>query len=377
MSIYLDYQATTPVDPAVVEAMKPFWEGTFGNPHSEHRHGWQAAAGMEKARAAIGGLVGMPGETVVFTSGATEANNLALKGAAEAAPAGRNRIVTAATEHSCVLESARALEARGFELTILPVQPDGLLDLDVLKTALGEDVAIISVMAVNNEIGVIQLLADVGKRAKAAGALFHTDAAQAFGKIPLNMEEISADLLSISGHKVYGPKGIGALVVRPGTHLAPQMHGGGQEGKGLRSGTLAPALIAGLAKAAEIASERMAEDRAHAESLWERMLAALPSDHRINGSVERRWKGNLNVAFPGIDGARLIADLRRLSVSSGAACSSASGRKSHVLEALGLPENLARASLRMGWGRFTTEDDIDQAARMITDAVEAQRRMAA
>ncbi|MEE4351099.1 MAG: cysteine desulfurase family protein [Pacificimonas sp.] len=377
MSIYLDYQATTPLDPSVAKAMQPYWEERFGNPHSEHRHGWTAAAGIDKARRDVAALVGADEDWVVFTSGATEANNLAVKGALEAAPDGRRRVVTLETEHSCVLESVRAMEARGYSATILPVQADGLLSLDDLETALNEDVALVSVMAINNEIGVMQPLSDVGRLAKAAGALFHTDAAQAFGKVPLDVDALGIDLLSVSGHKIYGPKGIGALLVRPGTALAPQLHGGGQEGGGLRSGTLAPALVAGLGKAAELAAERMDSDRAHVERLWARMLSALTEGHIVNGSVAERWRGNLNVSFPGIDGARLIADLRRLSVSSGAACASAAGRRSHVLEALGVPDNLARATLRMGWGRQTTTEDIDAAADMICEAVAEQRRMAA
>ncbi|MBV7256902.1 cysteine desulfurase [Pacificimonas sp. WHA3] len=377
MSIYLDYQASTPVDPGVLNAMQPYWETYFANPHSDHRAGWQAGAIIDVARNQVAGLIGAASEGCIFTSGATEANNLALKGAMQAAPAGRNRLVTVATEHSCVLESAHWLKRQGYELTVLPVDAGGLLSLDALGAALGDDVALVSVMAVNNEIGVIQPLQAIGARARAAGALFHTDAAQGFGKIPLDVEAMHIDLMSVSGHKIYGPKGIGALIVRPGVTLSPQMHGGGQEGDGLRSGTLAPALIAGLGKAAEISSGRMREDAEHAEKMWNIMTSLLPHPHRINGSVASRWHGNLNIAFADIDGARLIADLRRLSISSGAACASAKGRTSHVLEALGLSGPLAKASLRMGWGRFTTQADIEGAAAMINDAIEAQRRAAA
>ncbi|MGB7405069.1 MAG: cysteine desulfurase family protein [Pacificimonas sp.] len=376
MSIYLDYQATTPLDPAILDAMRPYWERDFGNPHSSHRHGWQASAALDLARKSVTQIVGTKPDWCIFTSGATEANNLALKGVMQAAPLERNRLITIATEHSCVLESARWLEGQRFALTILPVDREGLIDLQDLEDALGPDVALVSVMAINNEIGVRQPLAEIGKRARAAGALFHTDAAQAFGKIFLDAEAMSIDLLSISGHKIYGPKAIGALLVRPGTAIAPQMHGGGQEGEGLRSGTLAPALIAGLRAAAEIAADRMEENAAHAETLWTLMRDRLPP-HIVNGSIRHRWKGNLNIAFEDIDGTRLLADLRRVSLSSGAACASAAGRQSHVLEAIGLAPKLAAASLRMGWGRGTTEDEIVAVADMIGEAIANQRRMAA
>lgn len=375
MSIYLDYQATTPADPAVVAAMEPFWTQKFGNPHSQHRHGWEAEAAVEVARRKIAALAGAAPEAVVFTSGATEANNLALKGVMAAAT--RRRIVTLATEHSCVLESARWLESKGHGLTVLGVGADGLVDLDALSAALGEDVALVSVMAVNNEIGVIQPLAEIAARAHAAGALFHCDAAQGYGKIPLDMAALGIDLMSLSAHKVYGPKGIGALLVRPGVALEPQMHGGGQEGGGLRSGTLPAPLAVGFGKAAELASVHMEADRAHADALWDAFLAALPVPYAINGDTAHRWKGNLNIRFEGLDGDRLIADLRRVSISSGAACASAKGRLSHVLEALGLTRLQAKASLRIGWGRFSTVEDVRSAAAMIGDAVAAQRRNAA
>lgn len=375
--IYLDYQATTPVDPAVGEAMQPYVVERFGNPHSPHRYGWEAEAAVDAARGQVARLLNAPPETLVFMSGATEATNLALKGVLTAPGQTRRRIVTVATEHSCVLESAAYLRELGAELTMLGVDADGLIRLDEAERAIGEDVAIVSVMAVNNEIGVTQPVAEVAKLAKRAGAVMHSDAAQAFGKLPLDVEALGVDLLSLSGHKIYGPKGVGALYVRPGTRLASQMHGGGQEGGGLRSGTLSPMLCVGLGKAAEIAGERMAADAAHADVLWDRALAALDVPHRVNGSTEARWRGNLNVSFPGIDGARLLADLRGLAVSSGAACASAKGKPSHVLTALGLPDALAKASLRIGWGRFTTGDEIDAAMAMIDAAVRAQGARAA
>lgn len=375
MNIYLDYQATTPADPAVVAAMQPFWTQKFGNPHSNHRYGWEAEAAVDVARGHIARVLNVRPETVVFTSGATEANNLALKGVM--ARADRRRLVTVSTEHSCVLETARFLESRGFDLTVLGVGSDGLVDLAALQAALGEDVALVSVMAVNNEIGVIQPLGRIAAAAHDAGALFHCDAAQGFGKIPLDMDALGIDLMSLSAHKIYGPKGIGALVVRSGLDLEPQMHGGGQEGDGLRSGTLAAPLAVGFGKAAEIAAARMDEDRAHAEALWDAFLAALHVPHAINGSTAQRWRGNINLRFEGLDGDRLIADLRRVSISSGAACASAKGRHSHVLEALGLSRAQAKASLRIGWGRFSTEDEVRAAAAMIGEAVLMQRKTAA
>lgn len=375
MNIYLDYQATTPADPAVVAAMQPFWTQKFGNPHSNHRYGWEAEAAVDVARGHIARVLNIQLEAVVFTSGATEANNLALKGVM--ARADRRRLVTVATEHSCVLETARFLETRGFDLTVLGVGGDGLVDLAALEAALGPDVAFVSVMAVNNEIGVIQPLGRIAAAAHDAGALFHCDAAQGFGKIPLDMQALGIDLMSLSAHKIYGPKGIGALVVHPGLDLEPQMHGGGQEGSGLRSGTLAAPLAVGFGKAAEIAAARMDEDRTHAEALWDAFLASLHVPHAINGSTGQRWRGNINLRFEGLDGDRLIADLRRVSISSGAACASAKGRHSHVLEALGLSRAQAKASLRIGWGRFSAEDEVRAAAAMIGEAVLMQRKTAA
>ena len=375
--IYLDYQATTPVDPAVAAAMQPYLIERFGNPHSAHRYGWEAEAGVDTARAQVARLLNSPPEAVVFTSGATEASNLALKGVLTAPGQRRRRVVTVATEHSCVLETAEYLRDLGAELTVLGVDGDGLIRLEDAERAIGDDVAIVSVMAVNNEIGVTQPVAEIAKLARRAGAVMHCDAAQAFGKLPLDVEAVGVDLLSISGHKIYGPKGVGALYVRPGTKLAPQMHGGGQEGNGLRSGTLPPMLCVGLGRAAVLAGERMDADLDHAEALWERALASLDVPYRINGSTTARWRGNLNVSFPGVDGARLLADLRGLAVSAGAACASAKGKPSHVLASLGLPDALAKASLRIGWGRFTSEDEIDAAMAMINAAVRAQGARAA
>ena len=374
--IYLDYQATTPLAPEARAAMLPYLDGKFGNPHSDHRFGWEADAGVEAARGQIAALLGVAPATLLFTSGATEAANLAIKGVLSAPDQTRRRIVTLATEHSCVLESARWLESVGAELTVLGVDGDGLVRLDELATALRDDVALVAVAAVNNEIGVIQPLAEIAAMAKAAGALMFVDGAQAFGKLALNPADF--DLLSLSAHKIYGPKGVGALYVRPGTTLAPQQHGGGQEGGGLRSGTLSPALCAGFGAAAKVAQGVMADDAAHAATLWDRMLGQLEVPFQINGSQSERWRGNLNVSFPGIDGARLLSDvLREVALSSGAACASAKGKASHVLAALGLPEPLARATLRIGWGRYSTIDEIDRAAAAINRALRAQGQRAA
>ena len=373
--IYLDYQATTPLDPEALAAMLPYLNGKFGNPHSEHRFGWEADAGVEAARGQIAAALGIASASLLFTSGATEAANLAIKGLLTAPGQKRRRIVTLATEHSCVLESARWLESVGAELTLLGVDSEGLIRLDELAAALDEEVALVAVAAVNNEIGVIQPLAEIAALARGVGAIMFVDGAQAFGKLMLDPADF--DLLSLSAHKIYGPKGVGALYVKPGTRLAPQMHGGGQEGDGMRSGTLSPALCAGFGAAATLAGARMAKDAAHAAALWDRMVAGLPP-HRINGSTTQRWRGNLNVSFDGVDGARLLADvLRTVALSSGAACAAAKGKPSHVLAALGLTEGLARATLRMGWGRDTTVADIDAAAAAIHSAVAAQGRHAA
>ena len=365
MPIYLDYGATTPVDPAVVAAMQPWSAERFGNPHSPHRWGYEADAAIAVARTHIAALLDALPETVTFTSGATESVNWALKGVLTAPGQTRRRIVTLATEHSCVLETARYLESVGASLTILPVRSDGIVDLATLDAALGPDVALVSTMLVNNEIGVIQPVAEIAARAHASGALMHCDAAQGFGKLPVKIADLGVDLLSITAHKIYGPKGVGALYRRPGIALTPLFHGGGQEDG--RSGTLAPALCVGFGEAARIAQARMAEDTAHVRALWDRLTASLVAPHRINGSIDARWFGNLNLSFDGIDGTRLLSALRGLAVSSGSAC--ATGKPSHVLAALGMSPAEARASLRIGFGRFTTTAEIDAAAAQIDAAV--------
>ncbi len=373
MPIYLDYAATTPSDPAVIAAMAPWWSEQFGNPHSPHRWGFRAAAAIAVARGQVAQLLDVAPDTVTFTSGATESVNWALKGALTGP---RRRIVTLATEHSCVLETARWLATQGGAVTIVGVGPDGLIDMAALDAALGDDVALVSAMLVNNETGVIQPIAEIAARAHAHGALMHCDAAQGFGKLPTPAAALGVDLLSLTAHKIYGPKGVGALYIRPGLTLTPLFHGGGQEAGG-RSGTLAPALCVGLGTAAVIAAERMAHDAAHAEMLRARLLSGLRGQYIINGSTGSGWPGTLNLRFDGVDGARLLQAARGIAVSSGSACASGSGRPSHVLAAMGLTAAEARSSLRIGWGRFTTTADIDTAAALLNDGAARLRALAA
>lgn len=368
LPIYLDYGATTPLDPTVAAAMEPWGINGFGNPHSAHLWGYKAKAAVEAARGHVATLLNAPPEAIAFTSGATESNNWAIKGLLTAPGQSRRRIVTLATEHSSVLETAQYLASIGALLSIMPVRADGLVDLGDLERALGEDVALVSVMAVNNEIGVVQDLAAIGRLAHSVGAVFHVDAAQGFGKVPIDVEACCIDLLSLTAHKIYGPKGVGALYRRPFTSITPLLHGGGQEDG--RSGTLPTALIVGLGEAARIAGQRMAEDHAHAVSLRDALLASLSVPHKINGSTARRWPGNLNLSLPGV-GVPLIQRLPGLAISSGSACAAVTGRASHVLTALGLAEATAKASLRLGFGRFTTLSDIEGAAAQINAVVSA------
>jgi len=376
--IYLDNHATTPVDPRVLAAMRPWWEENFANPGSvEHALGRAAEAAVEEARAHVARLIGAEASEVVFTSGATESNNLAIKGAARFAAAQgseRRRVVTLVTEHKCVLESVRDLAAEGFEPVILPVQPNGLLDLGLLEATLAEaPTLLLSVMAVNNEIGVVQNLAAIGEMAKRHGALFHTDAAQAAGRITLDVQAIRADLLSLSGHKIYGPKGIGALYVRrrPRVRLAPLFSGGGQE-RGLRAGTLPAPLIVGLGEAARIAALEGSLDAGRIAGQRDRFWAALAAEVPgliKHADLEHRVAGNLSLGFPGsVTALALMAAAPEICVSTGSACSSAEIEPSHVLRALGLPEALARATLRIGIGRFTSPADVDHAAAALARA---------
>lgn len=376
--IYLDYQATTPLDAAVFEAMRPYMDEAFGNPHSvQHAYGKAAGEAVERARAKVAALIGAEAREIVFTSGATEANNLAIKGAARFQGNRRRHVVTLATEHKCVLESCRALEREGFSVTFLPVQPSGLLDLDTLRAALSEDTVLVSIMGVNNEIGVIQPLAGIGALCRANGTLFHTDCAQAAGKIPLDVDAMNIDLMSLSAHKMYGPKGVGALYVRrrPRVRLEPLFSGGGQE-RGLRSGTLPAPLCVGFGAACAIAQRDMAAEEERIAALahvMKRRLLQIPGAV-LNGDAAQRWPGNLNVAFPGIDAEDLLASLiDDVALSTGSACTSATVEPSYVLQALGLDDDLARGAVRIGIGRQTREDEVTVAADRIAAAVERLR----
>lgn len=378
--IYLDYQATTPCDRRVVEAMLPYFTERFGNPHSRnHEYGWTAEEAIEIARSQIAHIIGANEKEIIFTSGATESNNLAIKGVARFNKDRKNHVITCVTEHKCVLDSCRHLELEGFHVTYLPVQANGLIDLDQLREAITEKTVLVSVMAVNNEIGVIQPLKAIGEICRERKVYFHTDAAQAVGKIPLDVEEMKIDLMSISGHKLYGPKGIGALYVRrrPRVRLEAMISGGGQE-RGMRSGTLPTPLCVGLGEACRIAEAEMGAEaeRLHALSdrFYGRIMKELPEVY-LNGDKEQRIPGNLNLSFAYVEGEGLMMGIKDLAVSSGSACTSASLEPSYVLRALGVDEELAHTSLRIGLGRFTTEEEVDFAADRIVGEVTRLRAM--
>jgi len=380
--VYMDYQATTPMDPRVLDAMMPFFTEVYGNPHStSHSFGWQAADAVEKARGQVAALIGAEPKEIVFTSGATEANNLALKGVTHFyrnAPTPKDHIVTVVTEHKCVLEACRSLEREGFSVTYLPVDSEGMIDLDELEAAITDRTIMVSVMAVNNEIGVIQPLAQIGDICRSRKVFFHSDAAQALGKVPLVVGPLKVDLMSLSAHKIYGPKGIGALYIRNKSrvHLDPLLSGGGQE-SGIRSGTLAPALCVGFGKACALAAEDMPEESVRISTLSQHFydeLDDLLDGVRLNGHETRRYPGNINLSFEDVNGDLLIAELRDLAVSSGAACASASDEPSYVLAALGLPESLIKSSIRFGIGRFTTPEEVDFAITAVSKAVTKLRK---
>ena len=381
--IYLDCHATTPLDDRVLSAMLPYFTEHFGNPSSiNHLYGWEAEAAVKQARAILADAINATPEEIVFTSGATEANNLALKGVAEAYFSKGRHIITLQTEHSAVLDPCQYLRSLGFEITFLPAQKNGLIDLTQLEAAFRPDTILVSVMAANNEIGVLQPLAEIGGLCHDAGVLFHTDAAQAIGKIPLDVEAMKIDLLSMTAHKVYGPKGIGALYVRrrsPRVQLSPQLHGGGHE-RGMRSGTLYPPQIVGFAKAVELAlaeqateTKRLTELR---EQLWQQ-LQQLDGIH-LNGHPTQRLCGNLNISVEGVDGAALLLGLQPvMAVSSGSACSSITTAPSHVLTALGHSEQLAYASIRFGIGRFNTAAEIERVAQQAIATISSLRAQSA
>ena len=378
LPIYLDYQATTPCDPRVAEKMWPYLTEHFGNPHSRnHIYGWNAEEAVENARKEVADLIHADPREIIFTSGATEANNLALKGVAHFQ--GKGHIITIKTEHKCVIETARALEQEGFQVTYLPVEPSGLVNLDLLRDAFRSDTVLVSIAAVNGEIGVIQPLESIGRLCRDKGVYFHTDAAQAFGRIPLDVEKMNIDLLSISSHKIYGPKGIGALYVRrrPRVRLRPLFHGGGQE-RGLRSGTVPPFLCVGFGHAALLARQEMESEAERVLGLKERFLNTIMENLEavyLNGDSVHRIPGNLNLSFFGVEGEGLMMGLKPLALSSGSACTSTSLEPSYVLRALGVGDELAHTSLRIGFGRFTTQEEVDTAATLIIKAVNKLRAL--
>lgn len=382
LPVYMDYQATTPVDPRVLETMIPYFTQKFGNAASRnHHYGWVAEQAVETAREQIANLIGANAKEIVFTSGATESDNVALKGAIEMYTSRGKHIITLQTEHKAVLDTCKYLERSGqAEVTYLAPRRDGVVDLEELRAAIRPDTVIVAIMAVNNEIGVIQPLAEIGALCHEKGCLFFTDAAQAVGKIPIDVEAMQIDIMAISGHKMYAPKGIGALYVRrrkPRVRLSPIMHGGGHE-RGMRSGTLDVPSIVGLGKAAEIAAAELEAEGQRLTEMRERFLARLQEklDHiQINGHLTQRVPGNLNVSFEYVEGEGLMMAMKDLAVSSGSACTSASLEPSYVLKALGLGDDLAHTSIRFGFGRFTTEEELEFALETTIQAVSKLREM--
>ena len=376
--VYLDYHASTPVDPAVMERMLPFFNERFGNPHSRtHAFGRDAEAAVEAAREDVAAAIGAEAREIIFTSGATESNNIALLGAARFHKQRRPHVVIAATEHKCVVECAKHLASEGHDVTFLEVAADGLIDLDQVREVVTERTAIVSVMAVNNEIGTLQPVEEIGAIAREQGALFHSDCAQAVAKVPLDVNRMQVDLLSISGHKIYGPKGVGVLYLRrrPRARLSPLFHGGGQE-RGVRSGTLPAALCVGIGEACRIGTLVLEEESSRVAALRDRLEAAifeaLP-DTVLNGNRSVRVAGNLNVSFPGVNAERLIEAMPDLAVSTGSACTSASVEPSSVLRAIGIGDDLANASIRFGLGRYTSVAEVDYAAQTAIAAVRGLR----
>ncbi len=377
--VYLDYAATTPVDKRVAEKMIPYLTETFGNPASNsHAFGWEAEEAVEKARADIAALINADPKEIIFTSGATESDNLAIKGAANFYKTKGKHLITVKTEHKAVLDTMRELERQGFEVTYLGVQENGLIDLEELKAAIRDDTILISVMWVNNEIGVVQNIPAIGEICRERKIVFHVDAAQACGKVPVDVEAAKIDLLSMSGHKVYGPKGIGALYVRrkPRVRLEAQMHGGGHE-RGFRSGTLPTHQIVGMGEAFRIAKEELEQDMAHYRKLRDIFLKGIEGIEEvyINGDLEHRAPNNLNVSFNFVEGESLIMAVKELAVSSGSACTSASLEPSYVLRALGRNDELAHSSLRITFGRMTTEEEVQFAAELIKSKIGKLREL--
>jgi len=381
LPIYMDYHATTPVDPRVLEAMMPFFTEKFGNAASRnHPFGWEAEEAVEAARKQVADLIGANPKEVIFTSGATESNNLAIKGAAEMYREKGNHVITCVTEHKAVIDTCKKLEKQGLRVTYLPVQKDGRISLDDLRAAITDKTILITIMTANNEIGVIQPIAEIGAIAKEKGILFHTDGVQAVGKVPFDVTALKVDLVSISGHKIYGPKGVGALYVRrrsPRVLLAEQISGGGHE-RGMRSGTLNVTGIVGLGKAAELCKQEMVKDTERLRKLRDRLNAELHKsldEIYINGSIEHRLPHNLNISFAYVEGESLLMGINDVAVSSGSACTSASLEPSYVLKALGAGDDLAHSSIRFGLGRWTTDEEVDYVVDKLTKVVRRLREM--
>ncbi|KAG8007553.1 Cysteine desulfurase [Nibea albiflora] len=378
--LYMDFQATTPMDPRVLDAMLPYQLNYYGNPHSRtHAYGWESESGMEKARKQVADLIGADPREIIFTSGATESNNMAIKGVARFYKSKKRHVITTQTEHKCVLDSCRVLESEGFNITYLPVQNNGLLDLELLEASIRPDTSLLSVMTINNEIGVKQPIKEIGQICRSKGVFLHTDAAQAVGKIPVNVTDWKIDLMSISGHKIYGPKGVGALYVRrrPRVRLEPLQNGGGQE-RGLRSGTVPTPLAVGLGAACSIAQQEMEYDHHRVSRLANRLVQKIMSripDVIMNGDAEQRYPGCVNLSFAYVEGESLLMALKDVALSSGSACTSASLEPSYVLRAIGADEDLAHSSIRFGIGRFTTEEEVDYTAEKCVQQVTRLREM--
>jgi cysteine desulfurase len=376
LPIYMDCHATTPLDPRVFDAMRPYWEDRFGNAASRtHSFGWAAEAALDAARAEVAALVGAQPREIVFTSGTTESNHIALRGAALAGRPRGDHIVTTAIEHKAVLDTCRRLAREGFRLTVVPVRPDGIVDVEAVLAAIEPRTLVVSVMAANNEIGTLQPIAAIGAACRERGVLFHTDAAQAAGKIPIDVEAMGVDLLSFSAHKLYGPKGIGALYVRRRVRLEPTSDGGGQE-RGLRSGTVNVPGAVGLGAACTLAAAHMPTEAPRLAALRDRLLAGIRAgldDVSVQGSLAARLPHNLNVAFAGVQGESLLMLMNDVAVSPGAACDSANAEPSHVARAIGLPDDLARSSLRFGLGRFTTAEEVEYAIGKVVGSVRKLR----
>jgi cysteine desulfurase len=381
LPIYMDYHATTPVDPRVVDAMLPYFTQHFGNPASRnHSFGWEAEEAVETARKQVADLIGANAKEIIFTSGATEANNLAIKGAAEMYREKGNHIITCVTEHKAVIDTCKKLEKQGARVTYLPVQKDGRISLDELQAAITDKTILITIMAANNEIGVLQPIAEIGAIAKAKGILFHTDAVQAVGKVPFDVNQNKVDLVSLSAHKLYGPKGVGALYVRrrnPRVLLAEQISGGGHE-RGMRSGTLNVPGIVGLGAAAALAKAEMATEAARLSAMRDRLNKKFHDnldEIYVNGSMEHRLPHNLNISFAYVEGESLLMGINDVAVSSGSACTSASLEPSYVLKALGAGDDLAHSSIRFGLGRWTTDEEVDYVVEKLTTVVRRLREM--